>query len=152
MVYIFTKTSRFKDIFFMPKTILLFISSLFLFSACDSNSNQNQTITKSPSPVSEKKLLSESPSKNQNILQGEIYGKNLALRCIACHGVNFEKSALDKSAILKGKTVDEIELSLKAYKAGTQNKFGMGSLMKGQVSYMTDDEIKALSIYIAKIK
>jgi hypothetical protein len=28
----------------------------------------------------------------------------------------------------------------------------MGSLMKGQVGYMSDDEIKAIAIYIAKIK
>lgn len=79
-------------------------------------------------------------------------GKALAGKCAACHGASFEKAALGKSVIVKGQSAATIEASLKAYKAGTQNKAGMGALMKGQVAAMSDADIKALSSYIAGIK
>lgn len=70
-------------------------------------------------------------------------------KCTACHGVNFEKSALGKSAVVRGQSASAIEASLKAYKAGTQNKTGMGALMKGQVSSMSDADIKVLAKEVA---
>jgi len=79
-------------------------------------------------------------------------GKALSAKCAACHGANFEKAALGKSAIVKGQAAGAIEASLKAYKAGTQNKAGMGALMKGQVASMSDADMKALASYIAGIK
>jgi cytochrome c553 len=79
-------------------------------------------------------------------------GKTLTTKCAACHGANFEKSALNKSGIVKGQKAAAIEASLKAYKAGTQNKAGMGALMKGQVGSMSDADIKTIAAYIATIK
>jgi cytochrome c553 len=79
-------------------------------------------------------------------------GKALTAKCAACHGANFEKSALGKSGIVKGQSEAAIEKSLLAYKAGTQNKAGMGALMKGQVAAMSDADIKAIAAYIAGIK
>lgn len=79
-------------------------------------------------------------------------GKALTAKCAACHGANFEKAALGKSAIVKGQSEAAIEASLKGYKAGTQNKAGMGALMKGQVASMSDADIKAAATYIAGIK
>ncbi len=79
-------------------------------------------------------------------------GKALAGKCAACHGASFEKAALGKSVIVKGQSAATVEASLKAYKAGTQNKAGMGALMKGQVATMSDADMKALATYIAGIK
>ena len=79
-------------------------------------------------------------------------GKALAGKCAGCHGANFEKSAMNKSAIVKGQSAAAIEASLKAYKAGTQNKAGMGAMMKGQVAAMSDADIKAVAAYAAGIK
>lgn len=79
-------------------------------------------------------------------------GKALTTKCVACHGANFEKAALGKSGIVKGQKAAAIEASLKAYKAGTQNKAGMGNLMKGQVATMSDADIKAVAAYVAAIK
>ncbi|HHH20658.1 MAG TPA: cytochrome c, partial [Nitratifractor sp.] len=41
---------------------------------------------------------------------------------------------------------------LKGYKAGTRNVHGMGGVMKGQVAAMSDEDIKALSAYVATLK
>ncbi|MDP3588650.1 MAG: c-type cytochrome [Sulfuricurvum sp.] len=79
-------------------------------------------------------------------------GKALSAKCAACHGASFEKAALGKSAIVKGQSAAAVEASLKAYKAGTQNKAGMGALMKGQVATMSDADMKALASYVAGIK
>lgn len=72
----------------------------------------------------------------------------LTRKCTACHGANFDKSALGKSAIVYGQSAYQIEASLKGYKAGTQNKAGMGSLMKEQVAAFSDYEIKIIAEYI----
>ncbi|MFA6189243.1 MAG: c-type cytochrome [Sulfuricurvum sp.] len=79
-------------------------------------------------------------------------GKALSAKCAACHGASFEKAALGKSAIVKGQSAATVEASLKAYKAGTMNKSGMGALMKGQVAAMSDADIKAIAAYAAGIK
>ena len=61
----------------------------------------------------------------------------------------FEKAALGKSGIVKGQSEAAIEASLKAYKAGTQNKAGMGALMKGQVAAFSDADIGQLADFVA---
>ena len=69
--------------------------------------------------------------------------------CKGCHGQNFEKHALGKSAIVKNMTHDEIATALKGYKAGT---FGgsMKGVMKGQVSKYSDADLEAFSKTIGK--
>lgn len=79
-------------------------------------------------------------------------GKSLTSKCVACHGANFEKAALGKSAVVKGQKAQAIETSLKGYKAGTINNNGMGGLMKTQVAQLSDGDIKVISTYIATIK
>jgi cytochrome c553 len=76
-------------------------------------------------------------------------GKALSAKCTACHGASFEKVALGKSVVVKGQSAATIEASLKAYKAGTLNKAGMGALMKGQVAAMSDADIKAVATFAA---
>ena len=65
-------------------------------------------------------------------------------KCTGCHGQNFEKKALGKSAVVKDITKEEIVKDLKGYRDGTLNKHGMGMLMKGQVANMSDQDIENL--------
>lgn len=73
-------------------------------------------------------------------------------KCAGCHGANGEKSALNKSAIIKGQDAAKTVEQLNGYKAGTLNQHGMGALMKGQVASLSDEDIKAVAEYIAAMK
>jgi cytochrome c553 len=79
-------------------------------------------------------------------------GKALFAKCAGCHGPDGKTKALGKSAIIAGEPAEEIEKKLHEYKAGTRNVAGMGMLMKGQVSSLSDEDIKALAAYIASLK
>jgi len=79
-------------------------------------------------------------------------GATAYAKCVGCHGVNGEKAALGKSAIIKGQDANKTIEQLNNYKAGTLNQTGMGGLMKGQVASMDDDTIKDVADYIEKMK
>ena len=64
--------------------------------------------------------------------------------CIGCHGANFEKSAMNKSKIVKDMSKEEIETALKGYKAGTYGG-AMKGIMKGQAAKMSDEDITAFA-------
>ncbi len=72
--------------------------------------------------------------------------------CAGCHGAKGEKKALGKSAVITGMKADTVVESLKAYKAGTLNKNGMGALMKGQVSKLSDEDMKKVAAHIEGLK
>jgi len=76
-------------------------------------------------------------------------GAAIFAKCVGCHGANAEKSALNKSAIIKGQDAAATVEALNGYKAGTLNKYGMGGLMKGQVAALSDEDIQAVADYIA---
>jgi len=73
----------------------------------------------------------------------------LYAKCAGCHGKDGKTKALGKSALLAGQDATTLSANMKAYKAGTRNVSGMGSLMKGQVSTMSDSDIEAVAAYIA---
>lgn len=79
-------------------------------------------------------------------------GAALYKKCAACHGANAEKKALGKSEIIDTWTAAQIEEALNGYKAGTRNIHGMGALMKGQVAPYSEEDIKAVSAYVAGLK
>lgn len=79
-------------------------------------------------------------------------GAAIFAKCAGCHGQNGEKSALGKSAIIKGEDAAKTVELLKGYKAGTLNQHGMGALMKGQVASLSDEQIKEVADYIAGLK
>jgi len=83
---------------------------------------------------------------------GDNKGQALFAKCAGCHGKDGKSKALGKSAIIAGQPVADLEASLAAYKEGTRNVAGMGTLMKGQVSSMSADDIKAVSSYISGLK
>lgn len=73
-------------------------------------------------------------------------------KCKGCHGAEGKTKALGKSAVIAGQSKEALIESLKAYQAGTKNVAGMGSLMKGQVATMSDEEIEAVAGYLSQIK
>jgi cytochrome c len=79
-------------------------------------------------------------------------GADLYKQCVACHGINGEKKALNKSEVIAGWNTSRIEAALQAYRAGTRNINGMGTLMKGKVAAYSDEEIHAVAEYISALK
>jgi cytochrome c553 len=79
-------------------------------------------------------------------------GAALYKNCVACHGANGEKKALNKSEAITGWDAAKTIEALNGYKDGTRNIKGMGGLMKGQVAAYSDADIKAVSEYIATFK
>jgi cytochrome c553 len=80
---------------------------------------------------------------------GSEVGKAAYAKCAGCHGADGKTQALGKSAVVAGQSAADLEAALLEYKAGTRNVSGMGTLMKGQVASMSDDEIKAVAEYMS---
>ena len=83
---------------------------------------------------------------------GNDKGASLYAKCKSCHGGDGKTKALGKSEVIAGQNADELAKKLTEYKAGTRNVAGMGTLMKGQVAPMSDEDIKALATYISNLK
>jgi len=79
-------------------------------------------------------------------------GSALYQKCAACHGAKGEKAALGKSEVIAGWGSDKVVDALKGYKAGTRNIKGMGALMKGQTSALSEADMKAIGEYITRLK
>ena len=76
-------------------------------------------------------------------------GALLYSKCVACHGKNGEKSALNKSAIIANWSVTQVQDALNGYKAGTYGG-AMKGMMIGQVKGLSEADIKAIAEHIAK--
>ncbi len=78
-------------------------------------------------------------------------GATLFKKCAGCHGANAQKKALGRSEVINAWKSDKIVSALQGYKAGT---FGgaMKGIMKGQVSSLSKEQIKALADYIPTLK
>ena len=68
--------------------------------------------------------------------------------CIACHGKNFEKAAMGKSKIVKDLSQEDIVKALTGYKDGSYGG-AMKGIMKGQVTKLSEDDIKDIASGIA---
>jgi len=74
-----------------------------------------------------------------------LYANDINLKsCAACHGQNFEKSALNKSKIVKDMTNKDIRTALKGYKEGSYGGT-MKGVMKGQVVRYSDKELEEIA-------
>jgi len=78
-------------------------------------------------------------------------GQAAYAKCAGCHGKDGKTKALGKSEVVAGQAVADLVTKLAEYKAGTRNVSGMGTLMKGQVASMSDDDIKAVSEYMSSM-
>jgi len=72
-------------------------------------------------------------------------------KCANCHGADARQSALGKSGSIAGRSKQSLIKDLKAYKAGIENKNGMGGLMKAQVKSLSSKQITSLAAYISKL-
>ncbi len=90
--------------------------------------------------------------KSINTVQANAAPKEpkLFVKCAGCHGAKAQKHALGVSEVIAGWNVKKIENALHGYKNGT---FGgvMKGVMKGQVSSLSDKDIKVLAQYISKL-
>lgn len=66
-------------------------------------------------------------------------------RCVSCHGVDFEKSALGVSKIVKNMTEQEIKTALNGYKNGYGGS--MKELMIQEVNLGVDTDAMAADVY-----
>ncbi|MGZ5208146.1 MAG: c-type cytochrome, partial [Sulfuricurvum sp.] len=78
-------------------------------------------------------------------------GKALyAQKCVSCHGMKAEKSALGKSQIIANFTEQQTKDALKGYQDGSYGK-EMKGLMQGQVKSLNLEQIDALAHYITTL-
>lgn len=73
-------------------------------------------------------------------------------KCVGCHGKDGKMKALGKSEIIAGQSKADLVKKIGEYKAGTRNAVGMGALMKGQVSALSDADIDAIATYVSGLK
>ncbi len=70
--------------------------------------------------------------------------------CAACHGKDFEKSAMGQSKIVKDMSKADIEKALKGYKDGSYGHSAMKGVMAGQAKKLSDEDIKAIAQKVGK--
>ena len=80
-------------------------------------------------------------------------GASLYKPCAACHGEKADKPYLGgKVPALKSVDAATRLADMKGYKDGSlgggKGKFGMGSIMKGQMAKLSDADMEALNAYI----
>jgi cytochrome c len=85
------------------------------------------------------------------VLLSSILSADAALykKCAACHGANGEKSAMNKSKIIKDMSKADFVAALEGYKAGTYGA-GLKNLMVMQVKTLDSAQMQALADYIVK--
>ena len=71
--------------------------------------------------------------------------------CAGCHGENGEKEALNKSKLIGGQEVNVTVKELTAYKDGELDQYGLGNIMKLQVSTLSESDIEELAEYISNL-
>ena len=104
-------------------------------------------MTTAPTPLAVKKVAEAKGEASTKIDASKIY-----VSCAGCHGSKGEKKALGKSELIGGWSKDKVVEALKGYRSGSRNAHGMGAVMKGQASKLTDEEIDALGGYISKLR
>jgi cytochrome c len=71
--------------------------------------------------------------------------------CNACHGPKGDKPLMPNYPKIAGQNAAYIEAQMKDIKSGARNN-GQTAAMKGVMHLVNDEEIKALSEYLSKLK
>lgn len=71
--------------------------------------------------------------------------------CVACHGKDAKKPLTPAYPKLAGQSAAYAEQQMKDIKSGARNN-GQTAAMKGVMHLVNDEEIKALSEYLSKLK
>ncbi len=86
--------------------------------------------------------------KETSKVESTVDGAAVYKSCVACHGANAEKKALNKSQIIKGWESSQTIAALNGYKDGSYGG-AMKGIMKAQVSKLSDAEIEAVAKHIS---
>lgn len=78
-------------------------------------------------------------------------GSEIFKKCGICHGDKGQKHSLNVSKLIAGFDKELLKTILHEYQAGTRNTYGYGRMMKGQASKLTEDQMEAVSSYIASL-
>lgn len=104
-----------------------------------------EKITKSVEP----KTVASTPTTLP--IAATVDGKTIyTQKCVSCHGMKGEKSALGKSQIIADFTEEQIKDALKGYQDGSYGK-EMKGLMQGQVKSLEREQIDALAKHITTL-
>jgi cytochrome c553 len=106
--------------------------------------------TKQQTKEVKQEVVAEKVEEAKEAASTQMDGAALFQACAGCHGADASKAALGKSQIIKGWDAKKIADALHGYKAGTYGG-AMKNLMVGQVSKLSDDDIRALSEHISKL-
>jgi cytochrome c len=79
-------------------------------------------------------------------------GPTLFRTCVACHGAKADKPGMNKGRPPATMSKDEIVTALKGYKAGTNNAYGTGALMKGNMAPFSEQDIETVAAHIKTLK
>ena len=137
--------------------IALSIGLAFLFLGCNDTKSENTSHeTHNKQEVISKEVQPQKETHDvttQKIHKAEtklLTGGQLYQKCSACHGKDASKSALGKSKVIKGWSVEKITHAINGYKAGTYGG-AMKGLMKSQVSGLNDAQVKSIAEHISKL-
>jgi len=134
------------------KTILS-IALITLLAGCgDEVSTEKHTVVKEKkeAAVVVKTEAKKVIKVEEKVVAKTLTGKELFMKCSSCHGLNAEKSALNKSRPIKGWSIEKIKIALNGYKDGTYGG-SMKGIMQGQAKALSDADVQALSTYISKL-
>lgn len=131
------------------KIILPIVYSLLLIGCSDSTKTEVPVITKAQNTVAP--VVIKSPDVISQNMTPPSDGELLFVqKCVSCHGMKGEKSALGKSQIIANLTEKQIKDALIGYQEGTYGK-EMKGLMQGQVKALELEQIDALAKHIATL-
>ena len=71
--------------------------------------------------------------------------------CNACHGVKGDKPLMPNYPKVAGQNAAYIEQQMQDIKSGARNN-GQTAAMKGVMHLVNDEEIKAISVFLSKLK
>ena len=77
-------------------------------------------------------------------------GAEVYKSCANCHGQQAQKAALGKSQIIKGWSASKVRNALNGYKDGSYGG-SMKGVMKGQVSRLSDEDVREVSIHVSSL-
>lgn len=78
-------------------------------------------------------------------------GIEIFKQCGTCHGDKGQKHSLNVTNYIAGMDKDDVIEILHEYKDGKRNKYGLGSMMKGQASKLSDEQMDAVALYVESL-
>lgn len=72
-------------------------------------------------------------------------------KCASCHGKKGEKHSKGLTKSIAGMNAKDVTNILQEYKAGKRNTYGLGTMMQGQTSKLSDANIEELAAYVASL-